>query len=703
MLRLDLPNRETFLDSTNPSPTNPKRGHRLGTFLATWNKIKAVTIDASEKAENGAVDSDLANQNDAPGPDTTNGTTKPEPKGMSKIVEFGPSGEMYIYYPEKKVIELWDWSCPKAGTYRGDTLNLIRTVHVLNSVVAFKVGQFFGNSSLVLSTNDSVCLYDTRSTECAQFRLPSFFKAPHTIKLSPSMFTIGSANGYIYLFKALQGPRCSFDFYTLHNIYQNITRPIADKDNITTEGLLLKACVSNDAPIFDIQGSWFAYCPTKTEMDHQRHLLHSNSNSTKKKGTRREFLFTDVKLPPSGPLLMRVVSSISGSALDKLYAISESGSKTIRDYWLKPKSTKSNILEKDVSLHSISNNISQTLYSTANKLKKLARDSGEHKYIRIINLDSGQMIATFKPPSGVSHLSLSPYDLQLVQASAKGDSFYLWDLYRLPKEASLVGKFTRGNTSATISDICWFVNSEGQSLEDATNSGFGCISKKSGSLHWYNINYLSRGNQSNNHPNKLGKKLHQLSNDQFLDSWVLPSIGASKFVKLPKVANVPARLSEDSTLDKKLYNMDQLAFYDDRGELRLVSPLNGKHTFKYVLPKECQAKDPLKSPGSIFPLPRAADKQEENNKFENPLSQTEIETCNQYLSIINDKRFELSTFDIDDEKDVFDYLEEIGLEIPTRKVEFRGASQQQPVFDRDAVPGLDEGLLINPDISGDEV
>lgn len=86
------------------------------------------------------------------------------------------------------------------------------------------------------------------------------------------------------------------------------------------------------------------------------------------------------------------------------------------------------------------------------------------------------------------------------------------------------------------------------------------------------------------------------------------------------------------------------------------------------------------------------------------MSQTEIETCTQYLSVINDKRFELSTFELAGEKDIFDYLEDFGLDIPTRRVDFRGAPQPQlPIVNGDSVAALDKGLLINPEISGEEL
>ncbi|KAF3992257.1 hypothetical protein FT663_01224 [Candidozyma haemuli var. vulneris] len=701
-------------------PTNPKRGHRLGTFSATWNKIKAATFESSESAENGAsADSAKGKTPDQNGSSATNdangSSEKSETKKPSKIVEFGPRGEMCVYYPDQGLLELWDWVSPEGSTYRGDSLNLVRSLQLDGRKYnALKVGEFFGQSVIVSTCSKYLFLHHQVGKECSRryIELPACFEGPYSIKLSSKFITVASSKGYVALFKV--APDLKFATFQSHSLHQNITRPIASRDGITIEEefVVLKTSVCDKTPIYDIQGSWLAYCPTKCEMDHQKHLLHSNSNSTKKKNSHQKCSFTELKLPPSGPLLMRVVSSISGSALDKLYALSESGSKTFREYWSKPKGSKGNFMDKDVSLHSISTNISQALYSTANKIKNSALDSGEHKYIRIINLDSSQIIATFKPPAGVSNLSLSPYDLQLVQASHKGDNFYLWDLYRLPNEASLVGKFSRGNTSATVREIFWFVNTEEQGSANGTNSGFGCISKKKGSLHWYNINYLSCGNDANNYPNKLGGSSGRkgLSNDQFLDSWVLPSIGAVSFVKLPKVSNLPSSSDDTTNDDKKLLKMDQLAFIDKRDHIRLVSPLNGKHTFKYVLPKEggpptfsSSSKEGTNYLSYLLPLPRASQVISEDNDSETPLAQTEIETCNQYLSIINDKRFELATYELDEEADVFDYLADFGSDIPTKRVDFRGnVDEQSPLVSGELSPDLDNGLVINPETSAEE-
>uniref|UniRef100_A0A0L0NTW5 Uncharacterized protein n=1 Tax=Candidozyma auris TaxID=498019 RepID=A0A0L0NTW5_CANAR len=699
---------------TNSRPTNPKRGHRLGTLLATWNKIKAATIDsgdgshAEEVIDDGEARTDkhstLEVGNGSAKDALENGLSDTKKAGVKpEFVEIGPRGEVYIYYQDLFVLELWDWNCTQR-----DTLTFIRSVQFQEpGITAFKVGEIHGTSAMVTTSNDSLIIHTSDRTS-SSVKLPKFFASPFTIKISKSVICVASADGYVALY-SVEKPRLELIPVRLRSLFQTITRPLADNNclRIDEDAVILKTSTTDKMPVFDLQGSWLAYCPTKHEMDHQKHLLHSDSATLKKKSSNRKCLFTDVKLPPQGPLLMRVVSSISGSALDKLFALSESGTKTFREYWLKPKSEKQNIIDKDVSLHSISSNISQALYSTASKIKKLALDSGDHRYIRVINLDNGQMIATFKPPAGVSQLSLSPYDLQLVHASFKGDSFYLWDLYKLPNEASLVGKFTRGNTSATVKEIMWFVNTDDQSSPAGTNSGFGCISKKKGSLHWYNINYLSCGNEADNYPNRLGGKSNKnmLGNGQFLDSWVLPSIGAAKFMKLPRAANVPTSSAEDKLSANWLYKSNQLAFLDNRGNIRLVSPLNGKHTFKYVLPKESTTADSSSSFSSFLSPSRLRLMPTNEKDYDTPLAQTEIETCNKYLSVINDKRFELSIFDIEDEEDVFDYLREIEPQIPSKTVDFGGVTTnplQYEETEKNLIPDLDTGLLIDPETSAEE-
>lgn len=91
--------------------------------------------------------------------------------------------------------------------------------------------------------------------------------------------------------------------------------------------------------------------------------------------------------------------------------------------------------------------------------------------------------------------------------------------------------------------------------------------------------------------------------------------------------------------------------------------------------------------------------------YDTPLAQTEIETCNKYLSVINDKRFELSTFDIEDEEDVFDYLREIEPQIPSKTVDFGGVTTnplQYEETEKNLIPDLDTGLLIDPETSAEE-
>lgn len=80
-------------------------------------------------------------------------------------------------------------------------------------------------------------------------------------------------------------------------------------------------------------------------------------------------------------------------------------------------------------------------------------------------------LATFRPPGGCSHISLSPSGLHLFTASAKGDVQYVWDLFRIKHARSSpiqplptghstsnhvreIARFTR-LTIARIVDVVW--------------------------------------------------------------------------------------------------------------------------------------------------------------------------------------------------------------------------------------------------------
>lgn len=662
----------------------------------------------------------------------------------STLVKQGPNGQICIWYPAQSTYEFWDWvggtkfreghvnnhdgasgsgimflpDQDSDSAYAGDVL-LLRAKFVVPGRKLFDMAFMRCTDglemflSIVSDDENRAKLEVRRYDDLYNVELPTYLQGDIRLLVSSRFITILSSEGYLYLLKYDSGNKCPVVVANsggqLNNIVNHSSKPIAEKCKIRLgQGeLLLKTATFDNTPIYDVVGSWLVYSPTKVESDYYKQLVGSSDQvaSSLQSVKLRKSLYTTVKLPTPGPLLYRVVSSVSNTALDKLYKLSEMSSKRVRGYLAKSEK----IIDKDVSLHSISNTIGSALYSTANKIKKLAMSFGENEIVKVLDLENGQVLAMFKPPGGISHVSLSPYDLQLVHANYRGDSFYMWDLYKLPREVSLIGKFLRGKTSASIKEIFWFVNDKNTDTIKGTNSGFGCITKKLGSVHWYNINYLSCGNENNNHPNQLiGNRIDSSNNGQFLDSWILPSMKAITFCKLPRCSNVPnSAQTSQSRVDKhQFYKVNQLAFIDQKNILRLVSPLNGKHTFKYVLPTEPVGNLPVTGEvwDTLFNPSKYSRKVEPSYapELDTPLCEAEIETCSPYLSLINNKNVEFSTYDIagDDPVHAFYHLfEDFGVDVPVNVFEFRGSGLSTPLIssEEDLLRKFNNGIDISPD------
>lgn len=659
------------------------------------------------------------------------------------IVRTGPYGEICVWYPKESTYQFWDWAesssfytgqevnpegelagsmfisgLSKELQYRGDSLNLRSTLEVpgrrLWDMSLMRVSNKKAMHVSLVSDHNGPFFLEVRETaNIHRVQLPDYLTGELRLKTTSQFVTVLSSNGFIYVLK--YDPKGEVPIVKansggeLIDVFNHASRPVAEKSGIRLQDgeLLLRTATFDDSAIYDVVGSWLVYSPSKTETDYYKQLVHSSDqvSSALQSLKLRKSLYTSVKLPAPGPLLYRVVSSVSNSALDKLYKISEISSKQVRGYLAR----SDKILDKDVSLNSISNSIGNALYSTANKLKKQAMSFGENEIIKVIDLTNGKTMAMFKPPGGISHVSLSPYDLQLVHASYRGDNFYMWDLYKLPREVSLIGKFARGKTSASIKEIVWFVNNKNTNSVEGTNSGFGCITKRLGSIHWYNVNYLSCGNENNNYPNLLaGSTNNKANNGQFLDSWILPSIKAVTFCKLPSCSNVPSSFSEGKRYseDEHFYKLNQLAFIDQKNCLRLVSPLNGKHTFKYTLPstptkdvpcsKQTNARtwNPFQFSRSE-PTPSSPD-------VDTPLSQAEIETCMPYMSLINNKNVEFATYNLEGEDTVsafYELFKDFGSEVPVNVFEFQGSGNNTPLMssEEDLLHKFNDGLEISPD------
>lgn len=520
---------------------------------------------------------------------------------------------------------------------------------------------------------------EVRGERTRTLRVPEYLEGSLLLKVSTTYLTLASENGYVYVMRIdptsddvlLHSHYSSLQLRLIRNlVLSNAGREIGNQ--ISDDELVVKTAVFEKEPVFDLVGSWLVYCPTKKEVQYHEQMYLSEGGLAVRHAQAPQELPTPVRLPLSGPLLNRALSSVSNTAADKLFKLSDMGSKTVRSYLKK----KDKIIDKDVSLHSISSSIGGVFLSTVDKIKKQAVTFGSHDYVRVMDLENGHTMALFKPPGGVSHLSLSPYDLHLVHANLKGDRLYMWDLCKLPIEVSIVGKFVRGKTSASIRDLVWFFNDNNSEAPSGTNFGFGVITKRSGSVHWYNVNYLSGGNEASNTPNAFsGGAAAMAYKNQFADSWILPSAKAVKFCKLPGLANVPAEISLAPHCGpmwaKRRNRLLQLAFIDASDNMRLISPLNGSYNFKYVLHSAPVDVSKFKTRSEKHSwVPQFAPETSSTNESsdDTPLSQAEIETCEPFLSLINDKSCEFTTYDLGEHSDkkFYELFLEFGMPITER-------------------------------------
>lgn len=653
---------------------------------------------------------------------------------VDKFMEYGTNGDLVVLYPQSEIVEVWDWKPLTASRSDGDTLYLLYQVELLKSpgvirnltillrdenytllllkqvescfVLETHIFSSVSKTSLVLQTVEiSLILYesDLKSTK-------------FTVKQSEKFCAIGSSNGYVYIYY--------LDKNTLTEANEKDRLHSTQKKSLQSnkglhklkisEVVIQTSCNEDGIPIFDLVNGWFVYSPTKEEFKHLNAINSTKSGLPRSSedplitnngcGTtsKKNLLFTPVKLPPSGPLLNKVLSTFSNIAVDGMFRLSKISSLKVQAYF----KSQNHSASVDKTLNSIGKSVGKLFYSTASNTATTLQNSyvkaNSNQLVKILDLSNDKVLGLTKPPGGVSAVSLSPYDLHLVHATLRGDALYMWDLYRLPLEISLLGKFRRGKTSGIIREIFWFINNfneeqitssnGGGTVNDnasktnekekedfkptGNNSGFGCITKATGSIHWFNVNYLL-GNLTDNFPKLFGgsKSIDSL---QFLDSWILPSFNAKKFVSLPLV-------QDRNNLTRKA---NQLAVIDGKNQLKLVSTLNGRHFYKYDLPVE-----PVNH--EFVPSNEVIDTKKFYEAIQvNPLSQAEIETCSPFLNLVNNKNISFETY-IDEESNFYEKFYEFGNLIPAKPIEFHQEKKEL----KDSGMGSQE--FIDPDVFND--
>ncbi|RLV94106.1 hypothetical protein JA1_001948 [Spathaspora sp. JA1] len=671
----------------NKVHTNPKRGHKLGTASATWKKIKSATVTAAASTYPLATPVNSTNTSD----DDITDTLFENPTN-NVLIENGSSGEFFMLFKAEYKLEIWNWTSlnheANSSDY-GDTLFLNHQIKLPfgpgAEIQTFKMcAQQDDKFLFLIVVSDDTGYYlqshkftlkDKTSIRISSLKLQfGDSKMSLTLKASDKFVVVGSDSGLTSIFRFVEGELFPGNHnLQLPTIRKHSCNPILAKHSfiskVSDEDMILQTSVNSDSvPIFDIVDNWLVYSPTKFEYRHLKAINEStitqpktdeeekdpiitNDNNTSGYKVKNS-MFTPMKLPISKPLLNKVFSTVSNTALDGLFKLSEMSSAKFKAYMNQTSYSKP---IEPTTMNSISKSVGRLLYSTAsntaNSLQNTTKSlkPNDNQIICVLDLGNDRVMGIFKPPGGISQLSLSPYDLQLVHANARGDSLYMWDLYRLPIEISLIGKFLRGKTSAIIEEIFWFINNYESSKREegevfGNNSGFGCISKSTGSLHWYNINYLA-GSYNNNRPNSFKKT--SFAPGKFMDSWILSSLKAKQFVSTPT---------------NQSSNLNQLAIIDEDLVLKLISPLNGHHFYQFQLSKMPVDDEfvpnatSIKKSVSTGPPPV------------NPLSQAEIETCAPFLNLINNRRIEFATFEDENLSQAFS---EFGNAVPEKVITFR--------------------------------
>ncbi|KAF6048231.1 hypothetical protein FOB58_003080 [Candida parapsilosis] len=601
--------------------------HNYNSALATWKKLKSAKSDPKIKTQ---VDPDDVTESDA----TQELGTGPY------LVENGPQGELFVFYLQAKVLEIWDWGKPNSRADR-DTLYLQSRLKTRSSfnILSFKVLMRKEESYIVIavvSENDVDNVYILSITsaliDVASSIVLPFSSKNYSIKGNSTFVCIGTDSGAIHVYR-FDGESLVLRSANINSALSNIKRNCCNipgrTDVCGDENLLLQTSCSDGSAIFDIIEGWLVYCPTKSEYTYLKDIKRNDNNRKKTNTSKKDqslnyqdpiitnltsqsvrkqkaSLFTPVKLSGSTPLYHKVMSSVSKTTLDGIFKVSELSSAKYKEY-----------MENKLELNNIGKSIGKTLYTNLQKSSEFLKPN-DNQILSIVDIVNDQLLATFKPSGGVSSVSFSQYDLQLATSNLRGDSLYVWDLYRLPTEISLVGKFCRGNTSAIVKNIFWF-NTEDDNHD--THSGLGCITKATGSVHWYDTNSLL-GESKAGDINKKAKRSRKGSRESPKNDWTLSAFEGDKFLNV---------------LDK------QIAVLTKTGRLKMINPANGHHYYEFKIPHQPTAA--VFSNPDVFPSWKSGDQ----TRPRNPLAQAEIETCAPYLNLINCKNVEFATYQYEHE------------------------------------------------------
>lgn len=253
--------------------------------MATWKKLKSAKLDPKIKTQ---VDPDDVTELDA----TQELGTGPY------LVENGPQGELFVFYLQAKVLEIWDWGKPNLRADR-DTLYLQSRLKTRSSfnILSFKVLMRKEELYIVIavvSENDVDNVYILSITsaliDVASSIVLPFSSKNYSIKGNSTFVCIGTDSGAIHVYR-FDGESLVLRSANINSALSNIKRNCCNipgrTDVCGDENLLLQTSCSDGSAIFDIIEGWLVYCPTKSEYTYLKDIKR-NDNNRKKTNTSKK-------------------------------------------------------------------------------------------------------------------------------------------------------------------------------------------------------------------------------------------------------------------------------------------------------------------------------------------------------------------------------------------------------------------------------
>lgn len=582
------------------SSISPRNGHKLGAS-ATWSKVKYQSHQYTSKIT------------------TKNQIDFNSSKYNHKVVKFGNNGEILISYGQ--TIEIWDWipsvlelnelendNNQKKNFFNLDADENDQTLYLVASMIDLKIGLIIDINPINCDqkTNTYTILITSILSNETIFTLKSFgqlFKEdflqnllilpPFVHGLSP--FTIKNSSKFIGI-ATNEGSLTIFDTLKKHPL-----------------PLSLEASIIDDQVMFSISGRYLAYVP--------------NLNNDQ---------IDDVKTPLNIPetnkdsIYSKILNNLSITAIDGVLKLSDINS------------IKKNLYDHQ----NLTNNLKNYITNLINGFK-------QNQFIIIYDLIKQIKIGCFQPPNGISNLSLSPFNSQLVSISSRGDQLYNWDLSKLPLEISLIDIQIRGKTGSIVDEIYW---SQQNSIE--------IITRSSGSIHCFK------------------------NNGDVDDNWILSNMKCNSISKTNNSNNLIAYCKDDF--------------------IYLIDSKNGSTSINYQLPKSPIPKSLLPNYIKLETIDEKIirnDQDQKNRDYEIPISQIEIETCNLTSPLYTNKKIQLGYYDynnppkefLDDCHDDFNNFEEFnyknaGCTIGFKPIQFSKGSGI-PIFNKDNESIEENGLI----------